>query len=188
MNKLPVGTTVRYSWTDGTIHDGVIKKWGTKWVELTNSSTKKSDWVAPGRIEGFTPDLVSDSPKNLQNALKVVDKITSNGDIIVVSESVEVTPDEAKRLAASLYNLVKRVDNKTFRKVSIGSNFFKYGSGKMIAKVLPEEIEVMLQLNLIKIIEEGPIGLVVEPSLASQVIGSAPPADLIGVIKFEVIE
>jgi len=52
MEKFEAGAQVSYRWSDGSPHTGTIKKWGTKWVEITNSISGKVDWVAPEGVIG----------------------------------------------------------------------------------------------------------------------------------------
>jgi hypothetical protein len=44
MAKFEVGTELMYKWANGSVHTGLVKKWGTKWVVMANFNGT-TDWV-----------------------------------------------------------------------------------------------------------------------------------------------
>jgi hypothetical protein len=66
MAKVAVGTTVNYTWTDGTEHSGAVRKWGSKWAEIKNSKTNKIDYIPLDKVQ--VPEGQAEEAKEEANA------------------------------------------------------------------------------------------------------------------------
>ena len=176
-----VGETVKYRWQDGSEHVGVIKQSGSKWIQITNSKSGKTDYILPQNVGSY---IQKDSPTQ---PVKVVIKSSEETSLNPAPPLFEAPYISLVTLSKSLYSLVSTMKDKSFRKAAVGSNFFILSRTYKVARVLQSELREMFRLGMIRIHDEGPVDYSVEPTIADMLAGlPTPQPDIMGITKFEI--